>query len=87
MKRGKDHSWEIIRVKGDMAYYAKCKCGYWYKCSKILTTNPDGSSCFRSIIDPEQLYPYCACCGARKKYYDDENIQMIDWDIPVLLEE
>ena len=33
MKRGKDHVWELVKYIGDLAIYAKCKCGYHYNCS------------------------------------------------------
>ena len=61
MKRGIDHEWDIRRYVGDAAYYAFCKCGWYYACSSELRKD-----------EPWLLYPYCPNCGARKKRYNDK---------------
>jgi hypothetical protein len=72
MKRGTDHHWHVIRYKGNMAYYAKCKCGYEYCCG----------SAFPKEIGINKIYPYCPVCGARKKWYNEipELIIGPEWD-------
>ena len=65
-KRGTDHCWTLVKYSGDAAIYAECECGHYYACSKELR-NEDGSFTFKQI--PTYFYPYCSCCGARKKYY------------------
>ena len=73
MKRGTDHNWEIRRYKGDIAWYAHCRCGYEYHCSKDKR-NEDGTWSFKQEI--RWLYSYCPYCGARKKRYNEEPIKM-----------
>ena len=76
-KRGTDHTWQIVKFTGDIALYAKCKCGFNYCCS---TTGRDENGYWifaKQIIDPYKIYPYCPLCGARKKYYNDD-IKKID---------
>lgn len=61
MKRGTDHSWELVKYNGDICIYARCKCKYHYN-SKT------------NVMDKERipfLYPYCPMCGAKKKWYSD----------------
>ena len=70
-KRGTDHSWDFIKYSGDLAYYARCKCGFQFSCYKntelgVLDTQPA----------PEYLYRYCPSCGARKKRYESEVIHI-----------
>ena len=62
-KRGTDHTWQIVKYKGDIALYAKCKCGYRYVCSENA-----GTSLKQMVV---KIFPYCPVCGARKKYYID----------------
>lgn len=71
MKRGTDHTWQLVKYKEDMAIYAKCKCKFRYACSENKR-NEDGTFSFKQI--PTLFYPYCPNCGARKKYYTDEII-------------
>lgn len=66
MKRGKDHNWEIVKYKGDISLYARCKCGYRYSCSSSKR-NDDGTFSFEQEIT--KIFPYCPVCGARKKRY------------------
>ena len=68
-KKGTDHYWTLVKYDGDAAIYAECKCGHYYCCSRELR-NEDGSLTFKQI--PTIFYPYCPCCGARKKYYSSE---------------
>lgn len=68
-KRGVDHKWNLVKYDGDIAIYAECKCGHYYCCSKELR-NEDGSWSFKQI--PTIFYPYCPCCGARKKNHSVE---------------
>lgn len=74
-KRGTDHSWKIVKYKGDIALYAKCKCGFRYACSES-ERNKDGTFSVKQKVS--KIYPYCPVCGARKKFYDDTNITHID---------
>ena len=80
MKRGTDHNWEVRRYKCDLAWYAHCKCGYQYNCSRPLR-NEDGSWNFKQYV--AIIYPYCPNCGARKKYYNEEPIR-VDKDWPYI---
>lgn len=66
--RGTDHCWSFVKYSDDQAIYAKCSCGFAYKCDKppqppkVLPLDPY----------PEKLYNYCPLCGARKtKYYPE----------------
>ena len=68
-KRGTDHEWHLVKYRGDGAIYAECNCGHYYSCSKNLR-NEDGSWSFKQI--PTIFYPYCPCCGARKKRHSAE---------------
>ena len=63
-KRGTDHEWKLIKYSGDLAIYAECKCGHYYNCGRNIR-NEDGSWSVNQI--PTVFYPYCPCCGARKK--------------------
>ena len=69
VKRGKDRWWRMIRYKGDLAIYAKCKCGFIYNCSTFNTNE------YKTKIN--LLYHYCPQCGAYKKWYENEP-KMID---------
>ena len=71
MKRGTDHNWEIVKYKGDIALYAKCRCGYHYCCSSSLK-NEDGTWSMKQIVDDRKIFPYCPICGARKKTYSHD---------------
>ena len=70
MKKGrkKDHIWQFVKYKGDIAYYAKCSCGFRYSCYK------EHSAEHRLPLEiaPEKLYNYCPLCGSRKTRYIDE---------------
>jgi len=68
MKRGTDHNWVIRRYKGDIAWYAHCKCGYEYNCSQFKKDS------WQQEI--KWIYSYCPNCGARKKWYNEEPIKM-----------
>lgn len=70
MIRGKDAWWRPIKFKGDAAIYAKCKCGWYYPCYKLM------DSTFKVVIDPRKMYRYCPSCGARKKWYKEEITQI-----------
>lgn len=73
MKRGIDHSWEVREYLGDIAWYARCKCGFEYACSKSKRNN-DGTWSVEQEID--WLAHYCPNCGARKKWYNLEIIKI-----------
>ena len=73
VKRGTDHNWEIRKYRGDIAFYARCKCGFYYCCSSNVR-NGDGSFSLKQYIS--KLYPYCPVCGARKKWYNKEPVKM-----------
>lgn len=62
MKRGTDHTWQLVKYKEDAATFARCKCGFRYPCTRPLERVP-------SIF-----YRYCPYCGARKKYYSEDVI-------------
>lgn len=66
--RGIDHEWQICKYLGDIALYARCKCGFYYPCSSSIR-NPDGTWGFKQEIT--KLYHYCPSCGAHKKYYNE----------------
>lgn len=68
-KRGTDHEWNLVKYDGDDAIYAECKCGHYYNCGRDLK-NKDGLFLFKQI--PTIFYPYCPCCGARKKRFNSE---------------
>lgn len=68
-KRGTDHEWNLVKYDGDGAIYAECRCGHYYNCGRDLK-NKDGLSLFKQI--PTIFYPYCPCCGARKKRFNSE---------------
>lgn len=78
-KRGTDHNWQIVKYKGDIALYAKCKCGFHYCCSSAIR-NIDGSWSIKQKIT--KIYPYCPYCGARKKTYNNEinKINKFPWE-------
>ena len=67
MKRGTDHGWQIVRYKGNMAYYARCKCQYQYACGQQWPNN-----------EISKFYRYCPNCGARKKWYSTD-VKLIEW--------
>lgn len=70
-KRGTDHEWNLVKYDGDGAIYAECRCGHYYCCSKPETKFiENGNLSFREI--PTIFYPYCPCCGARKKRFNSE---------------
>lgn len=68
-KRGKDHTWEIVKYKDDTLLYARCKCGYKYACSQSKRKE-DGTFSFEQEI--KTLFYYCPVCGARKKWMSTE---------------
>lgn len=72
MKKGrrKDHIWQFVKYKGDVAFYAKCRCGFRYPCYASTTTP------FRIKIAPDKLYPYCPLCGSRKTRYIDDVLKI-----------
>lgn len=59
--------WKIVKYKGDMAFYARCKCGYEYCCSTFNTSQ------MKSKIS--LLHNYCPNCGMRmiKEYLLSKN--------------
>ena len=59
--RGIDHNWEVRKYKGDGAYYACCRCGWYYACGSIID---------RQKPEEWKMYPYCPSCGAHKKRYN-----------------
>lgn len=73
-KRGTDHTWQLVRYKGDGALYLKCKCGYYYNCGRSRREE-DGTLSLKQY--PTIFYPYCPYCGARKKWRS-ENVNKID---------
>lgn len=68
MKRGTDHYWNIRRYRGDIALYAKCSCGYQYRCS-TGKRNEDGTWSLEQEITI--LNNYCPYCGAHKKWFNE----------------
>lgn len=72
MKHGIDHNWEVRCYKDDIAWYAHCKCGYQYACSRSKR-NEDGTWSLKQEIN--WLSNYCPNCGARKKWYNEEPIK------------
>ena len=70
MKRGTDHSWQIVKYYGNGAWYARCKCKFFYNCSSLIYDNDK----WQTKIT--KLYKYCPNCGARKKWYNEEPIKL-----------
>lgn len=70
MKKGrkKDHLWRFVKYRGDIAFYAKCSCGFRYACYKKHSVE----QLFPIEPDPEKLYRYCPWCGSRKTRYINE---------------
>ena len=68
-KRGTDHTWHLIRYKGDLCIYAKCSCGYRYGCSKTPKKLAEEFP-FKQV--PTIFYPFCPSCGARKNKHSTE---------------
>ncbi len=68
--RSIDHYWQFVKYKGDVAFYAKCSCGFHYGCYK----NHSIEQPFPIEPDPEKLYNYCPHCGARKTRYIGEPV-------------
>lgn len=66
MKKGrkKDHIWRFVKYLGDAAIYAKCSCGFKYRCDKGINGSPIGRE-----PDVNKLYYYCPICGSRKTRY------------------
>lgn len=72
-KRGTDHNWDLVKFQYDMAIYASCKCGYHYMCSRGLRDlGKEIDGYFELTQIPTIFYPYCPCCGARKKTHSPE---------------
>ena len=67
--RSIDHTWQCVKYKGDIGYYAKCSCGFHYGCNR-------GKGIALEFA-PEKLWNYCPKCGARKKWYC-EDVKYID---------
>ena len=71
--RGRDPVWELVKYKGDMQIYARCKCGFKHGCTfgKAVPT-----------VDDIKLFPYCPICGAKKKRVTDEprRIDKYSWE-------
>ena len=66
--RAIDHYWKFVKYKGDLAFYARCSCGFYYQCDKSKYEN----ATIPTVPAPEKLYHYCPYCGARKiRYYDE----------------
>ena len=80
MKKGrrKDHSWQFVKYKGDIAFYARCSCGFHYACYKEHSNEQR----FPLEIAPEKLYNYCPFCGSRKTRYVEEvvAIDKFQWE-------
>lgn len=70
--RGKDRNWRVKKFLGDGAYYAYCKCGFWFPCYRLTDT-------FRVELNPSSMYHYCPNCGARKKWYNEVPEQVNDY--------
>jgi len=79
MKRGTDHEWQIVQYKGDIALYARCKCGYRYACSQSKRA-PDGTWTFEQEV--RWLHNYCPQCGARKLRYNENVVKLDEYPWP-----
>ena len=75
MKKGrrKDHVWQFVKYKGDIAIYAKCNCGFRYGCYK----NNSITQPFPIVPNIDGLYRYCPGCGSKKTRQIDK-IKKID---------
>ena len=73
---GIDHTWKILKFRGDAAFYAKCKCGFL---QHGITANEPGTAIFKFASN--RLYPYCPKCGAKKKWFTDvERVDKEMWE-------
>lgn len=72
--RGIDHTWEIVKYRGNMAIYSRCKCGFRHSCYR--NGDRDKGEAW-TVFEPRYLYNYCPHCGAKKKYYT-EGIKRLD---------
>lgn len=59
--RGIDRNWDVRKYKGDGAYYAYCRCKFFYSCGDIIN---------KKEPDTWLSYHYCPSCGAHKKWYN-----------------
>lgn len=75
-KRGTDHTWQLIKFLGDIAIYAKCKCGFYFNCSR-----PESGESWAKQV-PSAFYAYCPKCGARKKWRttDIKKLNRYPWE-------
>lgn len=71
--RGRDHIWRIVKFKGDVTLYAKCKCGYYYPCSKSKRLEDGSWSAQQEIVF---IHNYCPECGAKKKWWDETILRL-----------
>ena len=71
--RGKDKYWEIKKYRGDIAWYAHCKCGFNYACSACKRNEDSSWSTQQEIV---KLYHYCPNCGSHKHFYNTEPIKV-----------
>ena len=71
--RGIDHNWQVCKYIDDIALYARCKCGYYYRCSSNKR-NEDGTWSLEQ--ETTKLYHYCPNCGAHKLWYNEEPQKM-----------
>lgn len=71
--------WHVFKNKVDICWYAICKCGFTYRCSKNNVLDYD-----HNILLPSQslneLYHFCPRCG--KKYKTTGYINYLDTPIP-----
>lgn len=53
------HYWIFIKHPKDNSIYAKCGCGYEYRCSKLAKKE--------GVVKlvPSKLFNYCPMCGKR----------------------
>ena len=77
MKRGTDHTWQMVRYNGDIAIYALCRCGFHYPASHSAR-NADGTWSAKQEING-CLYRYCPLCGARKKLRTQDILRLDDY--------
>lgn len=58
----KNNTWYLFKKTADIATYAKCKCGFEYKCTKAPFVD--------DVVSNLLIYPYCPMCGRKKKYFE-----------------
>lgn len=66
-----DNLWRTVKHGGDLAIYARCRCGFEYSVQKEVR-GEDGCWLLPREADPAKMYHFCPNCGSRKTKYTTE---------------